>query len=472
MIKFIFITLVCLQSHTLFAARSSLIIKMNSNDCASCFVALGELNSLHEHLELKILFDKKENYLSTAAKIEKIISRKKEFLISDSLYNQLQLDRTSYFLLDTQGVIITFGQLYEIKVPELNFLSISIANNPPRIIRQLETGRSEISQTNNEDLVVLNKDRNTISFIYKRDSSALQLSSKQIGRELIYSAMHANDTSQYWLRVKRKEQKLRAYGMYDLKFESVTVVKDSCFVLSTIYEVAQVKTLNGFDDVYTPFLLVVAFHSHSPNKLQLRKINPLPKKAQAVYGLDNTQKMYIAHSSQELLVGVYKDHLRGKRRIFAKYHLANGQYEFNEFGRHQLPKTFKKDGLVYEGNLYDIKEGLLVYLQTGDFIALSSSQKGNFDLGKTVLVKKYNNYDVKEYWFLEGYQMFNEHTLALVYYSQNKRVITLLENPYGSGKSQKYTAVLSEDLKPASNIIIRPNGSIIFVNERGECVQF
>lgn len=204
--------------------------------------------------------------------------------------------------------------------------------------------------------------------------------------------------------------------------------------------------------------------------MRLTPISPLPNKFQKRFGLDNTQQVFIGGKSQDLLVGVYKDDLFPKNRIFARYKKRNGQYCFTEFTKHKLPKTFVKDKLVYEGNLYEIENDLMFFVQTGDFINLKSGFRGNLGLGRTILnFKEEHEVEVMVLWKILG---FHES------YSNNIHIL-ILEDGLLKGvvlddklvPKEKYGEIKFDIFDSASNFVITPNGIILYVNKKGELIS-
>lgn len=451
----------------------NLIIKMNTMDCQSCLMSFSQLNHLKKSIKLIILIKEKDETDFADYKLPKILSREYEILRSDSVFNSLPLDRSSYYLFDQNGKLLLFEHLDVLNIADINFSSNRYSASGALNIGKCKSGNKRIAITSNGNLIVHNFSKNSISVISKDTRKTSTLKGSQLDRQTIYKAVHAGDTLNYWNRVVRMESSLKKYGMYNLHFESLTTHGDSCFVLATTYEVQSVKKSGGIDEVFTPYLLIFAFNSSNLYSPQLRAINPLPEKYSNRFALDNTQKVFINENSSNVFIGIYKDDLRGRNPIFASYSMKKGRYYFNTITKQELPKTFKSDKMIYEGNLYEIIDKLLIFLQTGDYIELPNGNKGNLNLGKTILKREANEVKVVYNWSIEGYcnSIFSQHLYVIFFDNGIRKLAIFSVLPKGREILDTFTSEPLKNYVISSNILIDKFGKLIFADENGNILQ-
>jgi hypothetical protein len=262
-----------------------------------------------------------------------------------------------------------------------------------------------------------------------------------------------------------QKEMLSKYNMFHLKFESISLLDSNLYVFATINNVKEMHLGGSSKRVIAPMQLVCQISLTNKQEVCFIGIDELPKSKRKTYNIDNTQKICPINSS-ELMIPVYKDVLGKKNKIFAKYKRADDSFLFERLLGYELPKSFIQDKLIYEGNYYQIEDGLLVFIASGDFIQLETSFHGNFNLGKTVLLKIDNEYQKTVDWRVEGIKKRGNYIYIFYKESKDRKIavhdITKEQNTVFYKIPESFC-----NLTLSSNFSIAENGDVYFVSQEG-----
>lgn len=245
-----------------FSSGNTLKIKFNASDCNSCLFGLNQTNFLKESVLLEIIVTEDSDTLRTKEVVSKIIKRPWKIIVSLEIYKGMTYDRSSFYLFDSFGNELFFGLLDRIDIPRINFISSLTSLSKPEHILNFTSGEKYLKYVNEKYLWLQNIAENSYNIVDVKGYVSKKITADQFAPLIVYKALHKGDTAFFWSKIIRKKSTLEKYGMNELKFESISTRGDSCFVLSTFYEVEKVKNLNGYNNVYSPNLILLEFLKH------------------------------------------------------------------------------------------------------------------------------------------------------------------------------------------------------------------
>jgi hypothetical protein len=452
-----------------FCQGNTLIVKLNSMDCVTCFFGLNQVNFLKSSVELKVLISEYQDTSLIRELVSPILERNWEFLVSSSMYRDSEYNRSSYYLYTETNEILVSGHLDQIDISKVNFICNTYGALDTSRVVKCSSGQKFIKFAGPDYIVAYTVPLNSYEIIDLEKRTSKKVSGSQFDPLLVYKVMNLGDTNGYWSRVVRRAEDMKKYRMYGLKLESLSIKNDSCFFFANFFMVEKVKSASGYDNYFLPRTLLLAFKVTQPDQVKLLPILDLPHKFQKRYAIDNTQPVLVLEHSADLLVGVYKDDLRGKKPIFAHYSRNNGKFLFKGFSKHRLPRTFVEDKMGYESNFYDISDNMLLFVSTGDYINLNTDQKGNIGLGKIKFEKKAREVKVTYDWHISGFGKIASGSYIMLYMEEGALKGALLQS--NMEVSSKWELKEIQNIGIGSNVLVRANGIILFVDKEGYLVS-
>lgn len=441
-----------------------IFVKLSTTDCNSCLLSLEKLNSLNQKIQLFFVLNSTYPVNTSVNSITAIINRPYEIINSDSLYDALKLSRSSYYLFGEKN-LLDYGHMNEFDPVKAKLLGSAHLTFQLDTLARCDIGFNDLQVINANEFIVHNVGLNSILYFNVNSKQHQIWKGEDIDRLVVYKALNNGDSTYYWKNVLSQKEMLSKYNMFHLKFESISIKDSTLYVFSTINNVKDMHIGGSLKRVISPEQLVCQISLTNKQEIYFVGIDEPPKSIGKTYSIDNTQKIFPVTSS-ELMIPVYKDVLGKKNKIFAKYKRTGKSFQFDKLLTYELPESFIEDEMIYEGNYYQIKDGLLVFIASGDFIQLEAGHLGNFHLGKTVLVKVDNEYQKTIDWRVEGFKQRGNY-IYLIFKESKVRKIAVYDITKQRDTVVYNTPEMFCNLSLSSNYSIAENGDIYFVSKEG-----